>query len=333
MYAKTEEVSSADLVKTILQGGKPADEAMCDLLYRELDRRLRRLHEPYRHQLLDTYEDLVGDFFLYLREGKEGREQVPYASLRRISRQNALEGWLLHTFRNFLSSRVAGQPPAAAPLSPDYQSAGSDLGSETDTDSDSDASPLTDERKLDILSTLIAYGLQTFSPRHRFIFLRMLLTLLDKPKAMPNRQVAQALGISEGAYRVATSRVRSDIVRLRNSLLQGIPLPLDETHRQMAVQINENYHQLYPLLLSYYQQTIGELKRPNDIRQLRRRQTESGSILCHESEPTYHRSISVSNFWLLLEQDLRSTIKYNGPQNLDSSCKQKKIVLFDKPSH
>ena len=47
-----------------------------------------------------------------------------------------------------------------------------------------------DEQKLQIASQLIAYAHQVFYPRGRFIFLRMLLTMLNKQRALPYEEGA-----------------------------------------------------------------------------------------------------------------------------------------------
>lgn len=63
------EVAIPDFVDIILEGGERGDEAMYYLLHQRLERQLRGRFEVYQHQLLDDFEDVVEDFFLYLREG------------------------------------------------------------------------------------------------------------------------------------------------------------------------------------------------------------------------------------------------------------------------
>ena len=46
------------------------------------------------------------------------------------------------------------------------------------------------EIKIHIVSQLIAYALQVFYPRGRFIFLRSLLTILNEQQAVPDKQMA-----------------------------------------------------------------------------------------------------------------------------------------------
>ncbi len=86
-----------DFVDMILKGD---DVAMYYLLHNRLNHRLHERYNDYQQQLYDNFEDIIEDFFLYLRE--HGR--YPYQSLRRIKNRDAFETWLLNTFRNYLSN-------------------------------------------------------------------------------------------------------------------------------------------------------------------------------------------------------------------------------------
>ena len=93
-------MTTKDFIGLILNGGEQADEAMYRLLHHHLHQQLRQRYEVYQHQLLDEFDDIVDDFFFYLREGKEGKNQQPYSSLRNIEKRESLEPWMLNTFRN-----------------------------------------------------------------------------------------------------------------------------------------------------------------------------------------------------------------------------------------
>ena len=77
-------MTSTNLIDLIFNGGQKADEAMYHLLHHHLNHQLRQRFEVYQHQLLDEFEDIVDDFFFYLREGKEGEKQQTYPSLQNI---------------------------------------------------------------------------------------------------------------------------------------------------------------------------------------------------------------------------------------------------------
>lgn len=125
-------VPTADFVGIILDGGKRADEAMYYLLQHILHQPLRRRYELFQHHLLDSFDDVLDDFFLYLRDGKDEdgeidgdggnggcekkaepprQDRFPYPSLRRIRNREAFVQWMLRTFRNYLSVRATKEGP------------------------------------------------------------------------------------------------------------------------------------------------------------------------------------------------------------------------------
>ena len=85
---------------------------------------------------------------------------------------------------------------------------------------------VSDEEKIRVVSELIAYAHQVFYPRGRFIFLRSLLTMLNKQRAVPNKEMAEALDMSDLAYRVAVYRFSvstwNALTRSRLALLLSI---------------------------------------------------------------------------------------------------------------
>ena len=172
--------NNTDFLEMILCGGEQADKEMLLLLHQRLNHQLRQRFEVYHDQLFDDFEDVVDDFFFYLREGKEGDGQQSYQSLRRIEKRESFEPWILNTFRNYLNVRSNKEAKVIC----------TELFTENVTDSDASSSLLTDERMLTVASNLIAYAHQKLSPRDRFIFLRTLLTLLNKRQALPNGSMA-----------------------------------------------------------------------------------------------------------------------------------------------
>ena len=275
-----------DFVDIILQQKDKSDEAMYYLLHQRLEHQLRERFEVYQHQLLDDFEDITEDFFLYLRES--GR--YPYQSLRRIKKKEAFETWLLNTFRNYLSNRAAAEENlyrlsenATDELSPSF---------------------ITDEQKLAIASQLIAYAHQVFYPRGRFIFFRTLLTMLNKQKALPNEDVAKALGMTDIYYRVIVHRMKCNLIKFRTRLLHGESLRLDDEHQQMARHIYDDFTHLYPTLLTYYNQTIDTLKCADAIRQLRQKYYEATGTMLHEPDMSCPIITAITGFWEMLNRRL-----------------------------
>ena len=273
-----------DFMDIILQQNDESDEAMYYLLHQRLEHQLHERYDDYHQQLYDGYEDVVEDFFLYLREGKDGSKRYPYQSLRRIKKKDAFETWLLNTFRNYLSNRSAAKERMTFIKYSDHESF--ELHE-----------PYTDEQKLAITSQLIAYAHQVFYPRGRFIFLRSLLTMLNKKKALPNEEVAKTLGMTDISYRVTLHRMKGNLIKFRQRLMQGEMLRLDDKHQQMAQNIYDDFNHLYPILLTYYTQTIDTLKCADAIKQLRQQHYEATGFMAHEPDADYPSRTTIKAFW------------------------------------
>ena len=274
-------------VDMILHDAKQRDEAVFYLLHHRIDRQLRGIYVSYHHHLLDDFEDIVDDFFLYLREGGKGQKHFPYQSLQSIKNKGSFETWLLKTFRNYLNNRTKEEDMIPfADIAIDHLSA-----------DPSPVSLLTDEQKLHIVSHLIAYALQVFYPRGRFIFLRSLLTMLNKQKALPNMEVAIALGMTDISYRVTVHRMKNNLIKFRNRLMQGEQLRLDEEHQEMAQRICKDFDHLYQILLMYYTQTIDTLKCADAIKRLRQQHYETTGTMAHEPIFDYPARTSIKTFW------------------------------------
>lgn len=271
-----------DFVDIILHDAKRNDEAVYYLLHQRMNHQLRERYDAYEHQLYDDFEDVVEDFFLYLREGKGNR--FPYQAIKRIKSKEAFEKWLMTTFRNYLSNRAKEEN-------------GTSYISFDEHESNELTESFGDEQKLLMASQLIAYAHQVFYPRGRFIFLRSLLTMLNKQKALPNEDVAKALGMTDIAYRVTLHRMKCNLIKFRQRLLQGESLRLDEQHQQMAQHIYDDFDQLYPTLLTFYNHTIGTLKCADDIKQLRQQYYEATGMIVHEPYSEYVNRITVRAFW------------------------------------
>lgn len=284
------DIDITDFVDIILAGGERGDEAMYYLLHQRLGRQLKERFEVCRNQLLDDFEDVVEDFFLYLREGKTDWSKTPYPSLRRIRKKESIEVWMLNTFRNYLTLRAETEK----------QKGTTSLHEENIAATDTQSSPLTDERKLAIASKLIAYAHQTLSPCNRFIFLRTLLTLLNKQQALPNDEMAEAMGMTSVSYRVVVHRLKCNLGCMRVRLLQGVEPPLDNDHSKMAQRINNNFSHLYPILFAYYCQSVEALPRAAAVKRLRQDYLNATGKSLHEPESGYSLSPSISSFWTML---------------------------------
>ena len=284
----------ADFVDIILNDAHRSDEAMYYLLHQRLEHQLRERYEAYHRQLYDDFEDVIEDFFLYLRES--GR--YPYQALRRIKNKDAFETWVLNTFRNYLNNRAQAENGTSFVF---YSNHGFNefhgLGHNNSFVDSTTQEPLAEEQKLQIASQLIAYAHQVFYPRGRFIFLRSQLTMLNKQKALPNEEVATALGMTDISYRVMVHRMKQNLAKFRNRLMQGEELRLDDVHQLMARHICDNFEGLYSTLLTYYNQTIDSLKCAEAIKQLRQQYYEATGMMAHEPDAASSVVITASGFW------------------------------------
>ena len=287
------------------------DEAMYYLLHQSLNFQLHEYYNAYRQHLFDDFEDVIEDFFLYLRESGN----YPYHALRRIKNIDAFETWLLNTFRNYLNNRADEENRITLVsfsehdciATPHSQRENVTLQSSVE-ESNETHECLSDEQKLQVASQLIAYSLQVFYPRGRFIFLRSLLTMLNKQKALPNTEVAKALGMSDISYRVTLHHLKCNLAKFRQRLLQGETLRLDDEHQQMSQRIYDEFDQLYPTLLMYYNQTIDTLKCAEDIKRLRLQYYEATGMMAHEPEPSTSVVVTASGFWSKLSKLLINVV-------------------------
>ena len=269
----------SDFVDMILKGD---DEAMYYLLHNRFNHQLQERYDAYQHHLYDNFEDIIDDFFLYLRES--GRN--PYQSLQRIKKKEAFETWLLNTFRNYISNRADAENQYNCTTIDDNTHSVFEIPSD-----------ITNEQKLAIVSQLIAYAHQVFYPRSRFIFLRSLLTILNKQRAVSNKEMAEALDMSDLAYRVAVYRIKKNVKHFRLTLLKGESLDLDAIHIKMSEQINRDFTHLYPTLFRYYLEAIDALKTSSVVKDLRQQYLDEQGYAVHELDPDRPIIVRITAFW------------------------------------
>ena len=267
-----------DFVDIILEGD---DEALYYLLHNRLNLQLQERYEAYQHQLYDNFEDIIDDFFLYLRESGHH----PYQPLQRIKKKESFKSWLLYTFRNYLGNRADAERRVCASQFPCEEK--TLIAGES----------ISDEEKIRIVSHLIAYAHQVFYPRGRFIFLRSLLTMLNKQQAVSNKEMAEALDMSDLAYRVAAYRIKQDIKHFRLKLLKGESLHLDDEHAEMANQINQDFAHLYPTLFRLYLECIDTLKTSTAVKNLRQQYLKERGYAVHEPNSDSPILVRIPAFW------------------------------------
>lgn len=261
-------IESSEIIALVLNEKvdvETRDDALYRLLTGSLRLRLQKRFRPYERIVSFAFEDALQDYFLYLR----GNASNVYSIFKEIKNVSAAEAWLLATFRNFVSKK-------------------SRIGVRTVT---MDISNLSDNsiwqknemNKETVLSTMIAYCYQELSLVQLFVFMRMILTYLDKDRALPQKDVALVLGLSHIYYRVLCNRVRSFAMKVKARILCGEQLLLNTKALEMKSRLDADFSGWYDLLSSYYEETIDQFMQSEKINSLRYRySTESMEMVLHD---------------------------------------------------
>lgn len=284
-----------ELYRLIAKGDSLSDEAVHYLIRVRMRALLKDVYAVYENRFRDGYEDVLSDFFLYLREGAYADNHVPYEAMLGLQRPEALASWIQSTFRNYLNNRVASEANAME-LFADYPEDVED-GNSYDVQVDT-------ERKIETFALLVAYMLHVLLPRERFILLRWLLTILDKSKALPEKDMAQAMGLSYEAYRVVVYRVKiqtrhnlSIMMQEKNEMPQNSGVSANTKFSDclsIAADINDHFADLYNCLFAYYEGTLSVLPHAEAITQLRlARQEERRSVVHDATAIEYGKSREV----------------------------------------
>ncbi len=273
----------------ILAHREQADEAMYWLLHERLMPQLREKFEAFREEVLDDYEDVVEDFFLYLREGADGDNSRPYEILLGVQHRDAFVSWIRSTFRNYLTNRAASETK----LREFYVEHADEINA------CSDGLPLLQtERMIETFSHLLAYMFQVLQPRERFILLRWLLTILDKSKALPEKDITQAMGISYEAYRVIVYRIKAQMRQNLSLLQQGNQeLKCGSEYHSIASDINDHFSDLYNCLIAYYEETLLQLPNAEAVAELRLSRKEKRGGMVHDTTVIEYQKSVASVLW------------------------------------
>ena len=262
------DVDSAEIIALILDeeidiGSR--DDALYRVLTDSLRPRLLRRFRPYEKRAPFAFEDALQEFFLYLR----GDGNNAYSIFKELKDASAAGAWLITTFRNFVSKKSRYGVRAVAMDIPDL--------------SDCPSRPQDEQQK--ILSTMIAYCYQELPLVQRFVFMRMILTYLDRDRALPQKDVALVLGLSHIYYRVLCNRVKSFAMRVKGRILAGEHLPLNMNALEMRGRLDADFSGWYDLLSSYYAETIAKFTQAEEINDLRYNYcTDSSDMMLHDGD-------------------------------------------------
>lgn len=272
-YTLLKTCSASVYYDVITDKGTRDDEAAYYLLTHRLSRALRKIYDYYGFGLSDDYNDTIDDFYLYLYEGHPNAK--PFAMLGFVRSKDAFFGWVLSTYRNFLLKRAREEEKRKAIIAI------------PSVDGFANPEQLSDETMTTFLATAIAYADQHFTLRNRFIFYRMLLTVLDHNMAIPQEAMSKVLEMNPVTYRVSTNRQKDRFLRLITELEAGKTLDLDDRHREMRNQIIKGFEGLYEVLLRYYETTLQDLPTAAEIKVLRQKYWENDELLMHDTHSGY----------------------------------------------
>ena len=261
-----ENVESAKLIALVLDGEvdiEARDNALYGVLTGSLRPRLLRRFRAYEKRAPFAFEDALQEFFLYLR----GDANNAYSIFRELKDASAADAWLITTFRNFVSKKSRYGVRAVAMDIPDL----------------SDCSSRSQDEQQKVLSAMIAYCYQELPLVQRFVFMRLILTYLDRDRALPQKDVALVLGLSHIYYRVLCNRVKAFAMQVKGRILAGERLPLNMNALEMRDKLDADFGGWYDLLSSYYAETIAQFTQAEEINTLRYSYcTDSPGMLLHD---------------------------------------------------
>ena len=259
-------IESAQFIAVILDEEmdiESRDNALYRVLTESLRPRLLRRFRPYEKRAPFAFEDALQEFFLYLR----GDGNDAYSIFRTLKDASAADAWLITAFRNFVSKKSRYGVHAVV----------------LDISDLSDCPPREQDNLQKVLSTMIAFCYQELPLVQRFVFMRMILTYLDRDRALPQKDVALVLGLSHIYYRVLCNRVKSFALQVKGRILGGERLPLNRNASEMRERLDEDFSGWYDLLSSYYAETIAQFTQAEEINTLRYSYiTDSPDMLLHD---------------------------------------------------
>ena len=263
---KYENFSASDYYDAVTSSSNKVSEAVYYLLKHRLLKALGRVFELHGFGLEDHFDDTIDDFFLYLYDWGDG---PPFAIFDNVRERQAFFGWIVGTYRNFLLNKAKDELKRREMM--EHVSAGARM-----------EEPLCDHETLaHCIATAIAYNDQELPPRNRFIFYRMLLTILDQKLALPQEVVALAMRMNPVTYRVCVNRLRKRLSEEVSNMQKGVGLPLDNNHQLMRNRLFQEFDRLYEALMPYYERVLSTLASASELEALRMNHGPQG-LLMHE---------------------------------------------------
>lgn len=244
-----------------------AREARTDLIHQILSDSLAPMFRTIfsrTNRTDQTFEESLDDFLLFLYYGPEYIRKAglpPYSIILRIRKPASVFSWLASAYRiRLLQTNATLKPPVF------YSAADC-----------SDSSACSCKELCDAISKCI----QDCSPTGRFLVIRWLLTALEPSNAIPQKHIADAVGITPANYRVCTSRCKSRLSTLLQKRRKAV-FSLKSEYKSLSEYLQSHSDTLYDCLLSLYDDVIAALPNATKIQDLRMRMSNEAGRLLHE---------------------------------------------------
>ena len=102
-----EHLPMSECLQLILKDNEWSGVVLYYLLNKRLKSPLYAIYRKYAQLLVDQFDDLVCNFFIYLRDGGKEKNGTPYAMLRTIKNSSSFKWWLMGTFKIYLSNSTS----------------------------------------------------------------------------------------------------------------------------------------------------------------------------------------------------------------------------------
>lgn len=271
--------SASDYLEHLLLNDVNKSESVYYLLKKRLVKVLFNVFQNRGYGLGDEFEDTVDDFFLYLYDGGSSGAQKPFAIMESVHDSAAFFGWVVGTYRNFLLNKAREAEKRSRMLEEVHLRF-------------QDSDFLHSEETLVLqLATAIAYADQQFLPRNLFVCYRMLLSILDHARAIPQEMMALALDMHPVTYRVCSKRQKDKLGDLILLQEYGQVLDLDPAHITMRDHLMDGFNRLYRVLMEFYDKSLNQLPSAPKIRMLRQEYGRRQGMTVHEDIQYGHSSV------------------------------------------
>jgi len=244
----------------------------------------------------DELDDILMDFYLYLRDGKGNHSQRLFQTLEGLRSWISFEGFVLRIFKNFLLDRLNKEQRDAEAQKESKGMGRSEYSKEKD-------------QRIRNLGAVISFVDQTNPSRERFIFFRSLLMTLDKSIMIPNEQIAACMDLTYGNYRQIDSRLRQEARFRLKDLSEGRYPSLNLAHAILAGQIERDFESLSSIIKDLYEKALAELSckdKINELRKPKKEGSEEGARYSLKSRDSVRYSITDNN-----DREMSEGLKYS----------------------